>query len=237
MEKGTLNKQRNLTEEVRNEVLLNQHQNIHSKIVQSQTELDYLAEEITKARRELSFVQDSNDKQKSDIKQIVAGLTKDRDLLLGEIENLTLAVESKKSEITKLNGYKKIQEDSIADLLTRKEDITGYTTRIIIENVKLIDTLKNRICDLQITQNDILSENSRVSKEVEEKKLELVEAEKEFNEWKLKSQVYSNQLREIQEKEKEANEVYSEVSAMHVRMEPEYIKQFGKFSNLKQDGI
>ena len=37
---------------------------------------------------------------------------------------------------------------------------------------------------------------------------------KEFNEWKLKSQVYSNQLREIQEKEKEANEVYSEVSAM-----------------------
>ena len=237
MEKGTLNKQRNLTEEVRNEVLLNQHQNIHSKIVQSQTELDYLAEEITKARRELSFVQDSNDRQKSEIKQIVTGLTKDRDLLLGEIENLTLAVESKKSEITKLNGYKKIQEDSIADLLTRKEDITGYTTRIIIENVKLIDTLKNRICDLQITQNDILSENSRVSKEVEEKKLELVEAEKEFNEWKLKSQVYSNQLREIQEKEKEANEVYSEVSAMHVRMEPEYIKQFGKFSNLKQDGI
>ena len=237
MEKGTLNKQRNLTEEVRNEVLLNQHQNIHSKIVQSQTELDYLAEEITKARRELSFVQDSNDRQKSEIKQIVTGLTKDRDLLLGEIENLTLAVESKKSEITKLNGYKKIQEDSIADLLTRKEDIIGYTTRIIIENVKLIDTLKNRICDLQITQNDILSENSRVSKEVEEKKLELVEAEKEFNEWKLKSQVYSNQLREIQEKEKEANEVYSEVSAMHVRMEPEYIKQFGKFSNLKQDGI
>jgi chromosome segregation ATPase len=232
MEKEILNKQRNLTEEVRNGVLLNQHQNIHSKIVQSQKELDCLAEEVTNARKELSFLQDSNNKQKSDIKQIVFGLTKDRDLLLGEIENFNLIVKSKKSEITKLNSYKKIQEDSIQELLIKKEDISGYTTRIIIENAKLIDTLKNKICDLQITQNEILEENLKFSKEVELKKLELVKAEKEFNEWKLKSQGYSNQLKEIQEKEKEANKIYSEVAAMHVRMEPEYIKEFGKFSNL-----
>jgi chromosome segregation ATPase len=237
MEKEILNKQRNLTEEVRNGVLLNQHQNIHSKIVQSQKELDCLAEEVTNARHELSFLQDSNDKEKSGMKQTVIELTKDKNILLGEIENLNLVVEQKKSEITKLNGYKKIQEDLVTELLSKKEEISGYTTRIIIENVRLIDTLKNKICDLQIEQNAILSENSKLSKEIEEKRLEIVKAEKEFNEWKLKSQGYSNQLKEIQGKEKEVDEVYSEVAAMHVRMEPEYIKQFGKFSNLKQDAI
>jgi hypothetical protein len=231
-----LNKQRNLIEEAKernkSEVLVNQYQNIHFKIVQSQKELDYLANEIAKAEKVLSETQQSNNKEKSIIVSQLELLNNKRDLLLNEIGNLEITFKIKSNDIKQLNLEKKVYEDSLRDVVARKQEMTEYSARIIIENIKLIDNLKNKLCDLQINQNILLSENDSLSKQIDLKKKELSDSNNKLNEWKLLSDGYSDQLRKIQKKEKEVNEIYSEVATMHERMKPEYIKEFKKFSNL-----
>ena len=227
------NTQKNSTEEANQLVLVSQYQNIQSKIVQSNKELDSLVNEINKSRQELSSLQEKKQKQLDSTSAEIFLLASRKELLLKENTNLENDKLLLQKEIVKLVKERNERIDKYGIETSSFTEKFSNMNKLIDNKKQILNSLECQLISVGESLSALALDKLSLEESISNKTITVKRLENEVEKLESVSKTFSDQLKKIESREKEADLIYKEVSAMHTRLKPKYIKAFNKFSNLK----